>query len=178
MQVLYTAHATSTGGGRDEGRSTTDDGKIDVLLSLPAEMGGKGDGTNPEQLFAAGYSACFLGAMGFVAGQQKKGLPTGTQIADGQSPGVSHAARPSRTIRPSAREITRSHRSARFGSCVMTNRVAPVSACRLNRRSMIAAPVVPSRLPVGSSANSSGGRGARARAIATRCCSPPESCAG
>jgi Ohr subfamily peroxiredoxin len=76
MQVLYTAHAVSTGGGRDEGRSATDDGKIDVLLSLPAEMGGKGGaGTNPEQLFATGYAACYMGALRLVSG--KAGTPVG-----------------------------------------------------------------------------------------------------
>lgn len=80
-KVVYTAHATATG-GRD-GRATSSDGKLDASLSLPKEMGGRGDGTNPEQLFAAGYSACFLGAMGFVAGQQKKPLPAGTKI-DGE----------------------------------------------------------------------------------------------
>ena len=78
-KVLYTAHATATG-GRD-GRAVSSDGKLEAALSIPKEMGGKGEGTNPEQLFAAGYSACFLGAMGFVAGQQKKALPVGTQIA-------------------------------------------------------------------------------------------------
>lgn len=80
-KVLYTAHATATG-GRD-GRASTPDGKLDVVLSVPKEMGGRGEGTNPEQLFAAGYSACFMGAMGFVAGQQKRGLPAGTKI-DGE----------------------------------------------------------------------------------------------
>ena len=81
MEVLYRAHATASGGGRDEGRSATDDGKIDVRLSVPAEMGGKGgDGTNPEQLFAAGYSACFLGALKFVAGKQKVALPPSTTV--------------------------------------------------------------------------------------------------
>lgn len=77
-KTLYTAHATSTG-GRD-GRSKTDDGKLEVKLAPPKEMGGNGDGTNPEQLFAAGYSACFLGAMKFVAGQQKDTLPAETSI--------------------------------------------------------------------------------------------------
>lgn len=77
-KVLYTAHATSTG-GRD-GRSRSDDGKLDVKLQPPREMGGSGDGTNPEQLFAAGYSACFLGAMKFVAGQQKIALSPETTI--------------------------------------------------------------------------------------------------
>ena len=77
-KVLYTAHATSTG-GRD-GSSKTDDDKLQVKLAPPTEMGGNGDGTNPEQLFAAGYSACFLGAMKFVAGQEKKVLPASTSI--------------------------------------------------------------------------------------------------
>lgn len=77
-KILYTAHATSTG-GRD-GTSRSDDGKIDVKLAPPKEMGGNGDGTNPEQLFAAGYSACFLGAMKFVAGQQQISLPSDTSI--------------------------------------------------------------------------------------------------
>ncbi|RTL32296.1 MAG: organic hydroperoxide resistance protein [Burkholderiales bacterium] len=78
-QVLYTAHATATG-GRD-GRAVTSDNKLDVALARPKELGGNGQGTNPEQLFAAGYAACFIGAMGFVAGQSKKLLPAGTQIA-------------------------------------------------------------------------------------------------
>ena len=77
-KILYTAHATSTG-GRDGG-SKSDDGKLQVKLAPPKEMGGNGDGTNPEQLFAAGYSACFLGAMKFVAGQQKIALPADTKI--------------------------------------------------------------------------------------------------
>lgn len=78
-QIVYTAHATATG-GRD-GRATSDDGKLDVALARPKEMGGNGAGTNPEQLFAAGYSACFLGAMGFVAAQSKQLLPAGTQVS-------------------------------------------------------------------------------------------------
>ena len=76
MDVLYTAHATASGGGREDGRSATDDGKIDVKLSTPKEMGGKGgDGTNPEQLVATGYAACFLGALRLVSG--KAGTPVG-----------------------------------------------------------------------------------------------------
>ena len=78
-KVIYQAHATSTG-GRD-GASRSDDGHLDVKLAPPKELGGNGGASNPEQLFAAGYSACFLGAMGFVAGQQKLALPAGTQIA-------------------------------------------------------------------------------------------------
>jgi osmotically inducible protein OsmC len=78
MEVLYRAHATASGGGREDGRATTDDGKIDVRLSTPTEMGGKGgDGTNPEQLFAAGYAACYLGALRLVAG--KAGSPVGAE---------------------------------------------------------------------------------------------------
>lgn len=77
-KVIYTAYATATG-GRD-GRAVSSDGKLDVALARPTEMGGQGNGTNPEQLFAAGYAACFIGAMGFVAGQNKKLLPAGTQI--------------------------------------------------------------------------------------------------
>ncbi|MBC3766842.1 organic hydroperoxide resistance protein [Neptunicella marina] len=74
MQALYSATVTSTG-GRD-GRSISDDNRFDVSLSTPKELGGAGgEGTNPEQLFAAGYSACFIGALKFVAGQQKVTLP-------------------------------------------------------------------------------------------------------
>ena len=76
LDVLYTARATASGGGREDGRATTDDGKIDVKLSTPTEMGGKGgDGTNPEQLFASGYAACYLGALRLVSG--KAGSPVG-----------------------------------------------------------------------------------------------------
>jgi len=68
VDVKYTTRATATG-GRD-GRSTTEDGSLDVKLSTPKELGGGGGpGNNPEQLFAAGYAACFLGAMKFVASQ-------------------------------------------------------------------------------------------------------------
>ena len=66
---VYTATVTSTG-GRD-GTSKSADGVIDFKMGKPVEMGGKNDGLNPEQLFAAGYSACFLGALKFVAGQDK-----------------------------------------------------------------------------------------------------------
>ena len=70
MQNIYTARATSTGGR--EGTSASDDNKLAVSLSVPKELGGTGgNGTNPEQLFAAGYSACFIGAMQHVAKEQK-----------------------------------------------------------------------------------------------------------
>lgn len=73
-KVLYRAKATSSGGR--EGTSRSSDGVLDVKLTTPKEMGGGGgDGTNPEQLFAVGYSACFLGALKFVAGKEKVSLP-------------------------------------------------------------------------------------------------------
>jgi lipoyl-dependent peroxiredoxin len=64
-KTLYTAAATVTG-GRAEGRGVTDDRALDVRLAFPVEMGGTGEGTNPEQLFAVGYAACFEGALGVV----------------------------------------------------------------------------------------------------------------
>ncbi|MCC2604732.1 organic hydroperoxide resistance protein [Planctobacterium marinum] len=74
MNPVYTTSATSTG-GRD-GQSVSEDNRLSVTLSTPKELGGAGgDGTNPEQLFAAGYSACFIGAMKFVAGAEKLKLP-------------------------------------------------------------------------------------------------------
>ncbi|MFI1965206.1 organic hydroperoxide resistance protein [Streptomyces pathocidini] len=69
IDVLYTAVATAEN-GRD-GRVASDDGKLDVVVNPPKELGGSGAGTNPEQLFAAGYSACFQGALGVVARQRK-----------------------------------------------------------------------------------------------------------
>ena len=78
-QVLYTAHATSTG-GRD-GRSVSSDKALDVMLATPRELGGAGgEGTNPEQLFAAGYSACFIGALKFVAAKEKIAFPADASI--------------------------------------------------------------------------------------------------
>lgn len=79
MQVLYSTEATATG-GRDGGHAASKDKALDVGLAMPKELGGRGgSGTNPEQLFAAGYSACFLSAIKFVAGQQK------VQVADDAS---------------------------------------------------------------------------------------------
>ncbi len=70
-KVVYTAEATVTG-GRDQGHGTTTDGALDVQLRLPNEMGGNGGGTNPEQLFAVGYAACFEGALGVVGRRERK----------------------------------------------------------------------------------------------------------
>lgn len=78
-KILYRAHVKTTG-GRD-GKSTSSDGVLDVKLTTPREMGGGGAvGTNPEQLFAAGYSACFIGAMKFVAMKEKIALSPDTNI--------------------------------------------------------------------------------------------------
>lgn len=77
-KAVYTAKAKATG-GRD-GRAISSDGHLDAKLAVPKVMGGSGDGTNPEQLFAAGYSACFLGAMKFVANRDKLAMPKDTYI--------------------------------------------------------------------------------------------------
>jgi Ohr subfamily peroxiredoxin len=79
QNVAYTAKATATGGR--EGVAKSDDGRLDVNLSTPKGLGGDdGQGTNPEQLFAAGYAACFIGALKFVAGSEKIELPSDTHI--------------------------------------------------------------------------------------------------
>ncbi|WP_112830770.1 organic hydroperoxide resistance protein [Rhizobium cremeum] len=79
MAILYTAQASATGGRA--GRAVTDNGVLDVTLTVPKELGGDGaTGTNPEQLFAAGYSACFLGALKFVAGKEKVKIPEDAKI--------------------------------------------------------------------------------------------------
>ncbi|WP_309054409.1 organic hydroperoxide resistance protein [Streptomyces sp.] len=78
--VLYTAVATAEN-GRD-GRVATDDGKLDVVVNPPKEMGGSGEGTNPEQLFAAGYSACFQGALGVVARNENADISGSTVTAE------------------------------------------------------------------------------------------------
>ncbi|KWX67735.1 organic hydroperoxide resistance protein [Mycobacterium sp. NAZ190054] len=70
MKVLYTAEALATGEGRD-GHGRTSDGKLDLDLAIPTEMGGTGNGTNPEQLFAVGYAACFHSALRLVGRQEK-----------------------------------------------------------------------------------------------------------
>ena len=79
MKILYTGHATSTGGR--EGKSTTSDGVVAVTLTTPKELGGNGAvGTNPEQLFAVGYSACFLGALKHVAGKAGVKIPAESTV--------------------------------------------------------------------------------------------------
>ncbi|MGN8113952.1 organic hydroperoxide resistance protein [Labrys sp. 22185] len=79
VDVKYRTAATANG-GRD-GRTRTEDGKLDLQLSTPKELGGTGgEGTNPEQLFASGYAACFLGALKFAAHQLKLQVPTGAAV--------------------------------------------------------------------------------------------------
>jgi len=73
MATLYTAEALATGDGRN-GHARTTDGKVDVALSIPKEMGGSGEGTNPEQLFAAGYAACFHSALRLVGTRAKANI--------------------------------------------------------------------------------------------------------
>ena len=79
MNVLYTTKATVSG-GRD-GKGASEDGRVQVKLNTPKELGGGGgDGTNPEQLFAIGYSACFIGALKFVAGKEKVKIADDTSV--------------------------------------------------------------------------------------------------
>ncbi|WP_306224839.1 organic hydroperoxide resistance protein [Bosea beijingensis] len=80
MKTLYTAHGSATGGR--EGQAATDTGNVKLVLNTPKELGGGGgEGTNPEQLFAMGYSACFLGALKFVAGKEKVKIPDDAKVS-------------------------------------------------------------------------------------------------
>ncbi|WP_462164216.1 organic hydroperoxide resistance protein [Pseudoalteromonas xiamenensis] len=79
LTTAYTAYAQATGGR--EGTAKSNDGRLEVSLSTPKALGGDdGQGTNPEQLFAAGYAACFIGALKFVSGQEKVALPKDVTI--------------------------------------------------------------------------------------------------
>ena len=78
MEAIYTAKAVVSG-GRD-GTARTEDGQLELKLALPKQMGGKGDGTNPEELFAAGYAACFIGALKVEVAQAKQKLPENLRI--------------------------------------------------------------------------------------------------
>ncbi|GAA0363760.1 organic hydroperoxide resistance protein [Microbispora corallina] len=79
MSAMYTAIATASG---REGRAVSSDGKLDLVLDRPVELGGKGEGTNPEQLFAAGYSACFASALALVASRAKLDLSDASVTAE------------------------------------------------------------------------------------------------
>src|ERR1700744_3893572 len=80
IEVVYTTESTATGGGRD-GHVKSADGRIDLDTRPPKAMGGSGEGTNPEQLFSAGYAACFLGALRLVAGKSKVALDDATNVS-------------------------------------------------------------------------------------------------
>ena len=82
MPGIYTASATSTGEGRAGGEVVSSDGALDLTLAVPTEMGGPGGGTNPEQLFAAGWSACFHSALKGVAKAQKAEMRDSAVVAD------------------------------------------------------------------------------------------------
>lgn len=80
MKILYTAHGSATGGR--EGQAATDTGNVKLVLNTPKELGGGGgDGTNPEQLFSMGYSACFPGALKFVAGKEQVKIPPEARVS-------------------------------------------------------------------------------------------------
>lgn len=86
MKPLYTAEALTTGDGRD-GHARSSDGRLDLELAIPKEMGGSGDGTNPEQLFAIGYAACFHSALRLVGRQDKANVSdsaVGARVSLGQ----------------------------------------------------------------------------------------------
>ncbi|BBY49175.1 putative organic hydroperoxide resistance protein/OsmC-like protein [Mycolicibacterium arabiense] len=89
MKTLYTAEALATGEGRD-GHGRTSDGRLDLDLATPTELGGGGNGTNPEQLFAVGYAACFHSALRLVARQEKADVSdsaVGARVSLGQIDG-------------------------------------------------------------------------------------------
>ena len=104
MDVLYTATAHATGDGRN-GHATSDDGILDLDLRIPKEMGGPGGATNPEQLFAAGYAACFHSALKVVAGREKLDV-TGTEV----SASVGIGTTPGRRLRAAGRARRRTPR--------------------------------------------------------------------
>lgn len=89
MEALYTAVATATGDGRN-GHATSEDGMLDLDLRIPKEMGGAGGATNPEQLFAVGYAACFHSALKLVAGRDKLDV-TGTEVSASVSIGATES---------------------------------------------------------------------------------------
>ena len=85
MKALYTSTVTATG-GRGNGTAKSADGLVDLKIGTPKELGGKDDGYNPEQLFAAGYSNCYLGAIKFVAGKEQPPVQIAPEV-DGDRKG-------------------------------------------------------------------------------------------
>jgi Ohr subfamily peroxiredoxin len=86
MKLHYTAHAKATGNGRN-GITASDNGRVTFTFATPSEMGGSGKGTNPEELFACGYAACYLGAMRHVAGRDKIAMPPDSTVSSSVSIG-------------------------------------------------------------------------------------------
>ena len=123
-KVLYTAKAHTTG-GRD-GASRSSDGRLDIKLSVPKQMGGADKpGTNPEQLFAAGWSACFIGAMGVAAAKMKTRLPADAAIdaeVDLRGAGGEYSleARLNVTLPGMEREVAQAWVNAAYQTCPYT----------------------------------------------------------
>ncbi len=87
MKLAYTAHAKATGNGRN-GISASENGRLTFTLATPTEMGGSGKGTNPEEMFACTYAACYLGAMRFAAGRDKLAMPAEATVSSEVSIGA------------------------------------------------------------------------------------------
>ena len=117
--VVYTAHAHTVGGRA--GTARTDDGKLEVKLAYPPALGGDGNGTNPEQLFAAGYGACFTGALGLVAKNEKVSL--GEHSVDGHLSTVDAIATAPRPAWPPSSHPTRGrYRGCNLGRWIRARR--------------------------------------------------------
>ncbi|HLK64203.1 MAG TPA: organic hydroperoxide resistance protein [Bryobacteraceae bacterium] len=121
-KILYTAKAHTTG-GRDGGASRTDDGRLNVTLSIPGTVG---TGTNPEQLFAAGWSACFLSAIKLVAGKKKIALPADLAIDAEVDLGLAHgihglAARLNVSLPGMDRQVAEALADAAHHACPYSN---------------------------------------------------------
>ena len=178
-QVLYRATSKATGGR--EGRAVSSDGVLDVKLTTPKELGGAGAvGTNPEQLFAAGYSACFLGAMKFVGGRDKITVPADVSVEG--TVGIGAIETGSHTFCqfafPSSNARTRRVTSlAKRASCVTT--ICVIFSLLSSRITLKTSSTRRgSSCEVGSSYSMIFGCIARLRAMATRCCCPPDNVAG
>src|SRR5699024_1262262 len=130
MRALYTAEALATGEGRD-GNGRTSDGQVDVDLATPTDMGGSGNGTNPEQLFAVGYAACFHSALRLVAGQTKANIDgssvgsrgsLGTDNEGGSQLAVELEATPPHLVKAEAQALAdKAHRVCPYSNATRGN---------------------------------------------------------
>ena len=131
MKILYTAEATSEG-GRYQARAFSSDGKLDVAIEPPVELGGpEGDFTNPEQLFAAGYAACFHSAMKTIAGMKKIDLTSSLVeakvhlgVPEGQPLGLAaeiHVTLPDLDAEAAEKLVRRAHRRCPYSNAVRGN---------------------------------------------------------